>query len=75
MCLARGLEVVYTRFMNTSADTIWLEINLGAIRRNVQRLQRISGKPVMAVVKANAYGHGLIEVSKAVLEEGPSAYA
>ena len=70
MCLARGLEVVYTRFMNTSADTIWLEINLGAIRRNVQRLHLISGKPVMAVVKANAYGHGLIEVSKAVLEGG-----
>jgi len=61
--------------MNTSADTIWLEINLGAIRRNVQRLHLISGKPVMAVVKANAYGHGLIEVSKAVLEEGLSAYA
>lgn len=56
--------------MNNSADTVWLEINLGAIRRNIQRLNRISGKPVMAVVKANAYGHGLVEVSKAVLKGG-----
>ena len=56
--------------MNNNADTVWLEINLGAIRRNVQRLAKISGKPVMAVVKANAYGHGLVEVSKAVLKGG-----
>jgi len=58
--------------MSINADTIWLEINLGAIRRNVQRLGRIAGKPVMAVVKANAYGHGLVEVSHAALEGGAS---
>lgn len=58
--------------MSINADTIWLEINLGAIRRNVERLGRIAGKPVMAVVKANAYGHGLVEVSHAALEGGAS---
>ncbi|MEN6571784.1 MAG: alanine racemase [Anaerolineaceae bacterium] len=56
--------------MNTNADTVWLEINLGAIRRNIHRLHQISGRPVMAVVKANAYGHGLLEVSRAVLKGG-----
>ncbi len=68
--LAGGSQVIYTNVMNNNADTVWLEINLGAIRRNVQRLSRISGKPVMAVVKANAYGHGLLEVSRAVLKGG-----
>ena len=68
--LLRRHRLVYTRAMDNIADTIWLEINLGAIRRNVQRLAQISGKPVMAVVKANAYGHGLINVSRAVLKEG-----
>lgn len=58
------------RSMNTNADTVWLEINLGAIRRNIHRLHQISGRPVMAVVKANAYGHGLLEVSRAVLKGG-----
>jgi alanine racemase len=51
--------------MITDAYSIWLEINLGAIRRNIQRIAQITKKPVMAVVKANAYGHGLFEVSKA----------
>ena len=56
--------------MNISADTIWLEINLGAIRRNVERLHKIAGNIVMAVVKANAYGHGLVEVTRAALKGG-----
>lgn len=64
------MELVYTWNMNIKADTVWLEINLGAIRRNIQRLHQISGRPVMAVVKANAYGHGLVEVSRAVLLGG-----
>ncbi len=51
--------------MEKNGNTIWLEINLGAIRRNIQRIHKITDKPVMAVVKANAYGHGLIEVSRA----------
>jgi alanine racemase len=56
--------------MEKNGNTIWLEINLGAIRRNIQRIHEITGKPVMAVVKANAYGHGLIEVSRAAEQAG-----
>jgi alanine racemase len=68
--LARDLQVVYTYRMITDAYSIWLEINLGAIRRNIQRIAQITKKPVMAVVKANAYGHGLFEVSKAAEKAG-----
>lgn len=56
--------------MTTDAYSIWLEINLGSIRRNIQRIAKITQKPVMAVVKANAYGHGLFEVAKAAEQAG-----
>lgn len=43
----------------------WLEINLDNIAWNLIQLRRmVRGKPIMAVVKANAYGHGLLEVSR-----------
>ena len=56
--------------MITDAYSIWLEINLGAIRRNIQRIAQITHRQVMAVVKANAYGHGLFEVAKAAEKAG-----
>jgi alanine racemase len=49
-------------------------IDLGAIRRNAARLLRAAGSAELwAVVKADAYGHGAVDVSKAALEEGASA--
>jgi alanine racemase len=56
--------------MSQADQTTWIEVNLAAIQRNIGRLNKLSGKPVMAVVKANAYGHGLIEVSRAAVEAG-----
>jgi alanine racemase len=56
--------------MDTDANSIWLEINLGAIRRNIQRIEKLTHRPVMAVVKANAYGHGLFDVAKAAEQAG-----
>ena len=34
------------------------EINLGAIRRNAEAIKAYTGKQLIAVVKAEAYGHG-----------------
>jgi alanine racemase len=52
------------------------EINLSALRHNLAVVGRIAGKrPVIAVVKADAYGHGAVEVSKRLLSEGVSALA
>jgi alanine racemase len=49
-------------------------IDLGAIRRNAARLLRAAGSAELwAVVKADAYGHGAVDVSKAALEAGASA--
>jgi alanine racemase len=48
----------------------WLEIDLGAIRHNTRRMAEVCATPVMAVVKANAYGHGLVQVARAALDGG-----
>ena len=49
----------------------WAEIDLGAVRHNVRALEhRAPGARLMAVVKADAYGHGAVPVSRAALEAG-----
>ncbi len=50
----------------------WVEVNLGAIEHNTRRLIEIVGANVelMAMVKANAYGHGAIEVARATVRAG-----
>jgi alanine racemase len=47
-----------------------VEVDLSAIAANVERLQKHAGVPVMAVVKADAYGHGLIPVAQAAVSAG-----
>ena len=51
---------------------VWLEINLDAIAHNVKEIRQIVGEntQIVAVVKANAYGHGAIEVSETLLQNG-----
>jgi alanine racemase len=45
----------------------WLEIDLGAVKRNAQELAlRVAPAALCAVVKSNAYGHGLVPVSRAI---------
>ncbi len=50
----------------------WVEISLGAIRSNVNFIRQHTGVPVMAIVKANAYGHGAVPAAHAALEGGAS---
>ncbi|MFD0994730.1 alanine racemase [Pseudoclavibacter chungangensis] len=47
-----------------------IEVDLDAFRHNVRTLREAMGGPVLAVVKANAYGHGAVEVARAALEAG-----
>ncbi|MGZ8783667.1 MAG: alanine racemase, partial [Gaiellaceae bacterium] len=48
-----------------------LTIDLGAIRRNARRLLgALDGAELWAVVKADGYGHGAVDVAGAVLGEG-----
>jgi alanine racemase len=48
-----------------------LTVDLGAIRRNVKTLLRaLEGAELWAVVKANGYGHGAVDVASAALGAG-----
>src|SRR5262245_12731798 len=48
----------------------WVEIDTGRLRANIDALRSVTapGTAVMAVVKANAYGHGLEIVAPAAAE-------
>ena len=49
-------------------------LDLGAIRRNAEILLRAAGgAELWAVVKAEGYGHGAVDVSKAALDAGATA--
>ncbi len=52
-------------------DPVWIEVDLRAIQHNLREVHRFLAPKVqcLAVVKANAYGHGLVPVAK-TLEEG-----
>ena len=56
--------------MDTSL--VWAEVNLEAIAHNVNALRGITkdGCVLMAVVKANAYGHGAVKVAQQALKKG-----
>ena len=50
----------------------WVEVSLGALRRNYRALRKLAGSEVeiCAVVKADAYGHGSRECARALQAEG-----
>ncbi len=50
----------------------WIEVDLAAVANNVRQLRRrlTAGSRLMAVVKANAYGHGAGPLAKAALTAG-----
>jgi alanine racemase len=51
-------------------------IDLATIRRNARTLRRVAGAAELwAVVKADGYGHGAVDVSRAALAGGASALA
>lgn len=50
----------------------WVEIDLIAIEENVRQVRQLTGVSVMAVVKANGYGHGAVPSAQAALRGGAS---
>jgi len=54
-------------------DRAEARIDLDRIKANIKHLIALSGSSVMAVVKADAYGHGLVPVAQAALDAGASA--
>lgn len=49
----------------------WIEIDYDAIAHNVKEIQKLIGKTkIMGIVKANAYGHGDVECTRALIKCG-----
>lgn len=53
-------------------DVIWIEVSKNAIKNNLRTFRDVAGKGnlIAVAVKANAYGHGIEEVSKLLVREG-----
>lgn len=57
--------------LETRGLTVWAEIDLTALEHNVRTLRALApSSELMAVVKADAYGHGLLPVARAALRGG-----
>ena len=58
-------------------DRAWVEVDIAALRHNLAALRALlpSGCGLMAVVKANAYGHGDAAVARVCAEEGVKHFA
>ena len=63
--------------MNECGKRCWTEINLSAIIENyrIYKSNLLENQKVMAVVKADAYGHGDVEVAAALQKEGVQDFA
>ncbi|MCI8832663.1 MAG: serine racemase VanT catalytic subunit [Clostridia bacterium] len=61
----------------TKQNRAWLEINLDNLEHNVNQIKSIIPDKckIMAIVKANAYGHGMIEIAKKLNEIGIQDFA
>jgi alanine racemase len=55
---------------------VWAEVDLEAVRANVRTLRALVAPAVVcAVVKADGYGHGAVEASRAAIEAGAACLA
>lgn len=55
---------------------VWAEIDLDILANNMKNIKKLAGnKEVIAVVKADAYGHGALDVAPCLLENGASRLA
>lgn len=70
--LPRAEAAYNSVWMNRPSRPTWIEVDKIAIANNTRRFKEIIGPDVtlMAVVKANAYGHGALAVSTTVLLNG-----
>ena len=62
-----------TKKSKNKLSLAWVEIDLKALRGNLRAIKKFVNNPsvgVLAVVKADAYGHGMPGVSRALWEEG-----
>lgn len=67
----------YESTMNFTRRAVWAQIDLDAAAHNMRQIRKHVGPDVKiaAVVKANAYGHGSVELAKTFAENGADCFA
>lgn len=67
----------YESTMNFTRRAVWAQIDLDAAAHNMRQIRKHAGPDVKiaAVVKANAYGHGSVELAKTFAENGADCFA
>lgn len=63
--------------MYNTDSPIYAEIDLAAFRHNLSEIRRVTSPDaeIMAVIKADAYGHGVIDIAKEALASGLNFFA
>ena len=64
-------EIISTGLKTAVSGGTWIEVDLARIFKNLEEIRERAGQSthVMAVVKANAYGHGIVPVAKALQDK------
>lgn len=67
----------YESTMNFTRRAVWAQIDLDAAAHNMRQIRKHVGPDVKiaSVVKANAYGHGSVELAKTFAENGADCFA
>lgn len=67
----------YESTMNFTRRAVWAQIDLDAAAHNMRQIRKHVGPDVKiaAVVKANAYGHGSVELAKTFAKNGADCFA
>lgn len=62
--------------MNNIMREVWAEIDLDAVKFNIRNIKKkVGDKEIIAVVKADAYGHGAIDLAPVLMGNGASKLA
>lgn len=56
---------------------VWIEVNLDNLAHNISEVRRVTPEEaqVTAVIKADGYGHGAVEIAQTLLEHGADRFA
>ena len=66
------MSMVRSNDFDWEQQRAWVEIDLTALAHNVRQIRGLltTDTQIMAVVKADAYGHGSIDIARTLVSEG-----
>lgn len=64
------------RKMYSHMRAVWAEVNLDNLEFNMQQIRKkAKSKEIIAVIKADAYGHGALDIAETLIENGATRFA